>query len=914
MNGIRPLVRCLAVAFGGSVALASVYAQQQSAPAQPAQKQERIEVTGSNIKRLDAETAAPIQVITRDEIERSGKTTVTDILRESTANAAGGLTELTGANSFSVGAASVSLRGLGSAATLVLLNGRRIAPNGLADPNFGQSGYVNVNSLPLEVVERIEILKDGASAIYGSEAIAGVVNVILRKNFRGAQIGVSGGANIEGEYKNATISGSVGFGNLATDRFNVFTSFEAVRQDNVMFKDVEGFLNRQDFRDVYLTGIANSSYSPFITFLPGTGNAGRSLAGAACPASQVVDSRATVGRPGTMCLYDQWAFTEIRPKTERSNIFVRGTLNLTSNLDAFAEVNYNQSSTYYVGVPRVVGQGTGTTFNPSTGRLVGIPASLPAGHPNNPFRTATTFRARMDAVGPQDTELENDSVRALLGLKGVIAGWDFETGLLYSQNEQKNNSYNEIRNSVLTAGINQRSYNFINTTAGALKPDDLRANTVDTAESSFAVFDAKVSGELFTMPAGPASIAAGLEYRKEEREAIADPLKQIGDIVGRGIATTRGEREVKSLYAELVMPVFKGAEVQLAARHDRYSDYGTSTTPKIALSWKPTSNLLLRGSYAEGFRAPSMTEITRSTTTSFFNNVDDPRRCNRPRVTTGCGVSIPNLSEANPLIKPEEAKSATIGFVFEPTRTTSVSVDLFRIRRENEIARISLTDILLNEGSSDPRFVGSIVRDPTNVSTLIPNDPGAILFTRTRYDNLGFTQVKGIDLDARTRFSLGTKGSLTTRFSGTYYTSQSGNGAAGEPAVTYNGSRNSPRWRASLSNAWTTGPWTTTLTVNMLAGFQSHAPLVNLTGTGLTAAQNCGDATGTYLGVCRVADYFTTDLGVQYRGIKNLTLRGTVRNLLNERPSMDPLARPFNVQWYSPQGTNFVFGATYKFY
>ena len=169
-------------AAGGMLPAASALAQQ----AAPAQKIEKIEVTGSNIKRVDAEGSAPIQIISREEIESSGKQTVTELLRTLPTNAGGGLNDITGANSFSSGASTVSLRGLGSAATLVLLNGRRVAPFGPADPNFGQSGVVNLDALPLDVVDRIEILKDGASAIYGSEAVAGVVNIILRKDYTGA--------------------------------------------------------------------------------------------------------------------------------------------------------------------------------------------------------------------------------------------------------------------------------------------------------------------------------------------------------------------------------------------------------------------------------------------------------------------------------------------------------------------------------------------------------------------------------------------------------------------------------------------------------------------------------------------------------------------------------------------------------
>src|SRR3954466_7831501 len=234
----RKLARAVACAFGAGVALASPL----PALAQQAQKVEKIEVTGSNIKRIDTETAAPVQIITREEIERTGKTTITELLRSLPANLTGGLNDLTGSNSFSSGASSISLRGLGSTATLVLLNGRRIAPYGLADPNFGQSGIVNLDQFPLDVVDRVEILKDGASAIYGSEAVAGVVNIILRKDYKGAQVGGYYSGNRDNEYQTYRANGTIGFGDLARDRYNVFANLEHFHRDSTTIADVEGYV------------------------------------------------------------------------------------------------------------------------------------------------------------------------------------------------------------------------------------------------------------------------------------------------------------------------------------------------------------------------------------------------------------------------------------------------------------------------------------------------------------------------------------------------------------------------------------------------------------------------------------------------------------------------------------------------
>lgn len=236
-----------AISMGATASLLAGQAMAQTPDPVAPQKIEKIQVTGSNIKRVDAETVSPIQVITAEEIKRSGKQTITEILRTLPSNGTGGLNDITGSNSFSSGASTVSLRGLGSAATLVLLNGRRIAPYGLSDPNFGQGAATNLDSLPLDAIDRVEILKDGASAIYGSEAIAGVVNIILRRDFKGATVNVRGSTNYSGLYNSGTVAGSLGFGDLAADRYNVFVNVEGFHRERVGFRDAEEFLNRGEF-------------------------------------------------------------------------------------------------------------------------------------------------------------------------------------------------------------------------------------------------------------------------------------------------------------------------------------------------------------------------------------------------------------------------------------------------------------------------------------------------------------------------------------------------------------------------------------------------------------------------------------------------------------------------------------------
>ncbi len=925
MQNMRQRALVSALAAVGLIASGSVFAQ--AAPA----KVEKIEVTGSNIKRVDAETTAPIQVITQEEIRRSGRQTVTELLRELPVNAAGGLTELTGSGSFSTGAASASLRGLGSTATLVLLNGRRIAPYGLADPNFGQSGVANLNALPIDVIERIEILKDGASAIYGSEAIAGVINIILRKDYKGGQVGANYAANKDGYYKNRTAVASFGVGDLAKDRYNAFINVEAYKQDRVTFPDVQDFLNRQQFRDVYLTGVPNSAFSPFLTYISNAAGATAPTAGAACPASNNVDALPFLGVPGRMCLYDNVSRALIVPDAKRASVFARGTLDVSATTQLYAEGSYVDNSVYFIGFPQAVGNGTGATFNPSTGRLNPAPTQLQIGHPNNPFPRVTSVRARMDAVGPQDNEVKSKTTRVVAGIKTTLGKFDFESGILYNQNKTDSYNYNSLRydrlvqafgltvvpnavgNPTLVANPAGGFYNWAAPNSGQVTADSIRYNAKDVADSKFTVFDAKLSGEIGTLPGGAVGMALGAEYRRETRSVVADPQKLVGNIFGRGVATVDGSRNVSTVYGELIMPVLKNVEVQAAVRYDRYSDYGNSLTPKLAASWAPMSNLKLRGSFARGFRAPSLTEITRSSTSGFFNGVDDPRRCNRGQgITVGCGLSIPGLIVAFPGVQPEKAESYTGGFVWEVSQNTNLSVDYFSISRRNEITFLSLNEILLNEGSTNPLYANRVTRDPANTSPQVPNDPGAILFVSTSFANLGETRVKGVDLDLRHRISLGSMGRATVNAVLTHYTDQRGSGAPGAPLISYSGFRNAPEWRGQLRGTWEVGSWTHTAAANFVGPFKSFSnPESNSAGAN-AVIRDCGNPVNSYLGVCTVATYVTYDYGFEYRGFKGWRLNFTARNLANAKPSMDPLARPFNLAWYQPQGLNFVLGARYS--
>jgi iron complex outermembrane recepter protein len=425
-------------------------------------------------------------------------------------------------------------------------------------------------------------------------------------------------------------------------------------------------------------------------------------------------------------------------------------------------------------------------------------------------------------------------------------------------------------------------------------------NSKDTAKSSFSILDLKTSTEIGSLPGGAIGVAAGLEYRREERRATPDPLKGLGEVLGFGAASAEGSRNLVSAYAEVRLPVLKSLELQIAGRTDKYSDYGRSSIPKIGAAWTVLPTLKLRGSYAEGFRAPSLTEISKSSV-SAFTTVLDPKRC-IDGSELACQTGIGLLIAANPNVKPETAKTYNVGIVFEPTKDSSVSLDFYKIDRRNEINILSLNEILNNEDNNDPRFAGRTVRGKPAPGETV----GPIQVIRTGFFNLGKTLVRGVELDARTKFSLQEYGRLDTSLLLNYTDQFKGSGSPDAPLVSFAGFRDYARVRARASATWEIGDWSSTTTANYFSGFKTFS-------NGDLDSGTCASTTSQYLGYCKVDDSITVDIGTEYRGIKNLTISLTVQNLFNKRPPADPLNRPANLEYYSATGAYATLGATYKF-
>ena len=640
-------------------------------------------MTGSLIKRTDRETPSVVEVITKEDIRSSGYATVEEFLKSKSYVDNSSIQDGFGTG-FVSGISTYSLRGFGSQGTLVLINGRRIAPVAAVDINFGRGSLISVNSLPQGAIDRIEVLKDGASALYGSDAMAGVVNYVLKREYQGLEASTTYSANDKrvGPTKSANVT--FGFGGLDSKGFNIFGGLEVASRGNVYLSELTDRGRFKAFQS-YLTTSAgslerfspssvNSLYGnyyalptayPATRTLPngevvsGSSSSGPLFLGAlsGCPTDRTVGQgvpnrlpgflTTTPSMPNGMCRYTTDNDLEYIAGQDRLNGSLRGTMALGKDWTAYADVMLSKTKTVENFSPYAL---TATVFTAGTaGRAVTWPLIngtflaqsaivLPATHPDNPTRGTANAQAvqllyRFEDI-PQQAISDLQSTRFTAGAIGTWGAWDIDAALVYSKMENSSIRTNRMLSSGLTAAIgpNGSAYRFgkINTPEAI---STLVADATVKGSSSILSTDVRASRDLFKMAGGNAAVAVGAEFRREELSSIPDDNYQKGNYIGLVANGTSGSRDSKAAFAEFRLPVMKNLEGQLAARTESYSDFGSATTGKAGFKWDPIkSTLSIRGTLASGFRAPSISQISNSYLVSFHNNqeqrVFDPIRCN----------------------------------------------------------------------------------------------------------------------------------------------------------------------------------------------------------------------------------------------------------------------------------------------
>ena len=902
---------------------------------------QRVEVTGSRIRAVDLATAQPVQVMTQEQIQKSGLVTVGDILN--TLSSSGSPAFSKGAvltSNREMGGQFLDMRNLGSERLLVLVDGKR----------WTQSigGYTDMSTIPSSMVERMEILKDGASAIYGSDAIAGVVNIILKTNMEGGQFSGYMGRNEEGDGR--TQDWSISYG-VVGDKGSMMFGLSHAKQGAVWARDRE--ITSYGYGPDHPTG--NLGVGPWgrIAGVNATnGNASTAGGvnyilnhtgsydgvGVGANSRNIANYHTYAGAADD--LYNATQDMQFQAPNELTTIFTKGVLNLANDMRftttaMFAQRNANTTVAGYginsrsqVNNPVYISRNS--YYNPLGASVVGAAAAQ------------DLFFYRRVIENPRSTDNKNKTVHIDAALEGSVnlagTAWDWSVGYNHSSvsgttassgNINLVNLAKALGPSYLGAdGVVRCGTSATNTIAGCVPFDILGGPNAATPEaleyinhrgggsygSTVNSATADISGTVLNLPAGGLGFAAGLEHREVRGYDKPDSLEQLALTTNLAARTTVGDYKVKEAYAELQVPLLKDLPfvqslgLNLASRYSDYSNFGDTTNSKVSLTWKPISDLLVRGTWAEGFRAPALGDTFGGGSQTFDTYLDpcdsqfgraarDPAiaaRCASTGVPAGfrqknqAGANVPagggqtpvafNSGVGNDTLTPETAKTKTVGFVYNPSFVNglSIAVDYFDIEVKNRVSAISTAYTLTQcyvEGVQ--QFCNNFSRDAT----------GQITQLNRGNTNMGSMSTKGVDLELNYRFPRTAYGQFAFRSQSSYvdeYNTQSTNDAE---VLNYAGEYPLYRVKSNASLDWNLGNWSATLGARYFSGVKSTgwdcdpaAPIECNTPT--------GQSTG-FDGYNKLGSQTFTDLSVGYKTAWNGKIMVGVNNIFAKGPRVN---------------------------
>lgn len=911
----------LAIAFGGFLAAVAMpgMAQQEEAkqelqkkeePKKDAPRLERVEITGSSIKRIDAETAVPVTIIKIDEIKKQGVTTVEQIVSSlGAAQTQQSTSQVVGASTG--GAAFADLRGIGANKTLVLLNGRRIANNAL------DGSSPDLNAIPFAALERVEVLRDGASAVYGTDAVGGVINFITRKDFTGGTLTV--GADVPdhpgGKAKSANIG--YGFGDLGKDGFNIFGFVDLQKQEHI------GGTQRP-FNTRYVGGL---SPTPF-------------------PANYYQDIEADIGNPaapacnsnsnitptgdGTSCQETTSSFVDYTPKSERTSAMLKGAFKIDAENQLGLEYFRSQSrvSSQIAPVPygnlfmnRLRPNGAPNPYYPGNVAGTSITPNISL---SDTYTEASTpagvlpgfihVKWRDIATGVRQDQNTNTQQRLVAQLDGVASGWDYQAALTYNENKVKEDLSGYSNGPLISQGVLDGVINpFGNqdVAGAALLASTRLSGTIRNAKGTVAGMDAHASREVGDwFGAGrSAAVAVGAEFRKEKFLSKAEHDFAALVISSTGIdpdSRDEGSRKVYAAFTELSVPVQEALDVTAAIRYDKYSDFGNTINPKFGFRFQPNQNILLRSSYSTGFRAPSLFELNGGQAYTNTSTVSDPVLCNPDNPSAAvCDVQFQSLTGGNKDLKPEKSKGFTFGVVLEPVANLSVAMDLWWIRLKQTIGQLSDSAVF---GPDFATYASVYHRLPNGTlstdGSACPN-PATCGYVDLRQQNLGGTNTNGADLSAKYQLRYEDLGAFTFGLNTTYVTKfeyQDAEGGAWHQNVgVFSGTGPIFRWQSSASVAWAKGAFGAGLSLHDKSSYVDFRP----------ASFEATRPTNT------VGSYTTADAYGSWSPTKALSLTVGVRNLMDRDPPLSFQNQVFQAgydpRYTDPTGRAYYVRGSYRF-
>ena len=889
---------------GLAATAAPVSAQDQDSDDEDVADLGRQVVTGSRILRTDIEGPTPVVIIDRDEFENQGYLTVQDALDSLTQNTGGSLTQQF-VNGFTPGASGVNLRGFGTGRTLTLIDGRRIPvyPLGIS----GTTQFFDLSSIPTAIIDRIEILTDGASAIYGSDAVGGVINIITRKDFSGLETRIRIGDTDEGGYETRQYEVVGGASNGTTSAYITFQ-----HQTNEALMATQRDYAASDIADPLGRSVYSSFGANIVEFDPSTGGFN------AFPAPNCGEPDGPLGGLGitpdtprsaslfgdSPCGFDRSAFRQLFPENDRSTLSGRVEHTLENNINLFAFGRWTKSNTFTQTEPFPYG-GTaiyqGAAANPivpNNGGLITGPNGGPA-----------VFVRRLIEYGPRTTDIDIESYGATLGANGLI-GADWEWEVAYSYNVQE--VFRQRGGSIIVSALE----NEIDNGLDLFQPipqevvDRTSFTPITDAQSENDVFDAQITGFLpWELPGGPIGLAAVAEFEQQEFFDRRDQITLLGDASDGG-SSGGGSRERSAFGLEMSFPILDTVEISAAARWDDYNDdseTGSALSPKIAVSWRPLDSLLLRASWSETFRAPDLQRLFGSSTTGFTTVTDtvvcqnlggsagdalDPSVVDGPNNPYGAGFDpctqtvqgVRSTSGSNIGLEEEEGESWNIGMAWNITDDLSMTLDVFQLELENVINTPSGQFIINQCAGGDQAFCSLITRDSGGTLN------GGTLFAAAR--NLSLFETTGADFSANYAFDAGNIGRFDFELATTYVDDFKTQFNDTSPVTSGVGIFSLPEWRSNFTTNWSRGNFGATLRtsyVGELGGLNSTIPL--------TDEQT-------------IDEYITVNGQLRYQFSPDTEISFGINNLFNEDPPTDPT----NPQWpwyinaggyYSPIGREF---------
>ena len=884
----------------------------QIGQAQAADSMETVEVTGSLIKRALKE-ALPVTIMKAEEFKDRGYTSLADVMLALPQS-------LSLAPSNAGAGVNMNLRGLGAQRTLVLLDGQRLANESTS------SGFVNLSVIPYSSLERVEVLTDGASSLYGSDAIGGVVNFITKKNFQGAEVSATINSPVRaGGGKDSRFSATVGKGDLAKDGWNWFATADMRKQERLAMSDRADLVSPAAYANVGLPYAAYTNYAfpANITYKGVTGSTATTYTYNPAAAAGCQSPYSTLAADGKSCNVAGAYDTAIYGREDKS-FYAKGALKLDghtvtvdflrgqSTLDSIkAPPSTKTSSSQPDIAAATVSRATvlGSAFYPQDLKNILT---------NNPGITSVgvLYSTPTDFANTRDTQVNS---RFSLTDKGTVGEWDYKANLVYGVADRSIVAgEGSIDGKALNAGIVKGTFNPFSTDLSQFNSISMVGTPIRYARTSHQSVNGVINRELpgLDLGAGPAGVALGAALVRETFEDHKLP-GALTLVPGGAVPTdASANRSIGSLFGELELPVNKKLTLNGAARYDNYSDVGSTFNPKVSFKFTESKDLMFRGAASKGFRAPTLNEfggyIPTVANTSTTDKYTDPLYCtttgtNKTGVTppaalmTGstsayCALqNLPVKSGANPTLKPETSQTFSLGVVGSPVENSLVSADIWRVTMANMIGQMNQAVIFQNN------LTQYFIRDAS----------GKLLYIDNRFENVAAARTSGLDLHAQYTFKVADYGTLTPVYDATFVNMHEAQKSSGEAWISGMGQfgflsnapiSNSPamayNYRHNLRLNWVMGNWSSTLSNTYVSSFKDF-----------------NDPTKTTV-TRRIEPYSLFNLSVSYRGFKNTDVIVGVNNLTDTMPpatNATGFAGPYVSSVGSPLGRSLIATVTHRF-